>query len=573
MIKRIVTILIGILFFTLMAISTMGQSTDPIPTLVPPTLVPTPATTNVDSLLTESAVASIQQSGIFRVGILYNESPYGELSLRGDIRGYDADLANLLAETWEVDVEFQQVTRQNALDKLNGGMVDAVFTAYTHYRSYDTQVEFSQTYLIGKQSMMVLADSDVEAPTSLINRPIGYVIGTRSEQVLSQWEKQIGLPLNKQYFLTLDQAYVALAQGEVAGIVAEDQQLLQVSINHPDLTRILDDPIGLEPRAIAVRRQDVNMRNLLNKTIQYLTDDGQLEVLFSEYFPGQDFPGDVIYLWDGIEDAPNPSQFGTDVPYPPQYATARVLDSGVLRVAGVTDLPDNPTESDIRLDSLNRGLINEIAKRWGVSVEFVPSTPEMGVDMVQNGQADLVVGILPHWRFIDAIDYATPYLLHGDRLMVPARSEIEGFNDLRGQWIAVMIGDDTAQERAKAWADSINATVNFYQTLESDAALTILEQDNADVVYANSLSLIPHLEASPNSLRLTDRWYSRSYFGVGVPRNDIDFRLLVDYTIQEMIMDGSLERLSSSLILSDELPQFDIWPGDPVYRGVNVASS
>ena len=157
--------------------------------------------------------------------------------------------------------------------------------------------------------------------------------------------------------------------------------------------------------------------------------------------------------------------------------------------------------------------------------------------------------------------------------MVPARSNIEGFNDLRGQWIGVMIGDDTAQERAQAWADSINARVNFYQTLESDAALTILEQDNADVIYANSLSLIPHLEASPNSLRLTDRWYSRSYYGVGVPRNDIDFRLLVDYTIQQMIVDGTLERLSSSLILSDELPMFDIWPGDPVYLGVNVASS
>lgn len=549
-----------------------GQGSETVPTLVSPTLVPTAALASVDSLLTESAVASIQQTGVLRVGILYNDPPYGELSLRGEIRGYDADLVRLIAETWDVEVEFVQVTRQNAVDMLNLGRVDVLLSALIHHRLYDTKVEFSQTYLLGKQSMMVLADNDAAAPTALINRPIGFVLGTRSEQALLQWEKRFGLPLNKVFYLTLDRAFVALAQGEIAGIVGEDQQLLNVSRNDPDLIKILDEPIGLEPHAIAVRRQDVNMRNLLNYTLQFLADDGQLEVLFSEYFPGQDFPADIIYLWDGLDDDPNPVQFATDVPYPPQYVMGRVLDAGLLRVAGLTDLPEGATESDIRLDNLNRGLINEMAQRWGVSVEFVPSTPEMGVDLVRSGQADMVIGILPHWRFADAVDFTTPYLLHGDRLMVPSRSNIEGFNELRGQWIAVMIGDDTAQQRAQDWADSINATVNFYQTLESDAALTILEQDNADVIYANSLSLIPHLEASPDALRLTDRWYSRSYYGIGVPRNDIDFRLLVDYTIQEMIVDGILEQLSSSLILSDELPQFDIWPGDASYFGVSVSS-
>jgi len=567
--KQLLTIICS-LALMLIGLTVSGQSNDPVPTLVPPTLVPTIAPANTDTLLSESAVASIQQSNVFRVGILYNEPPYGELSVRGEIRGFDAELATLIAETWEVDVEFHQVTRQNALEILNRGAVDAIFSAFIHHRSYDTQLEFSQSYLIGEQSMMVLADNDVEAPTGLINRPIGYVIGTRAEQALQHWGEELGIPLNSQFFVTLDQAYVALAQGEVDGIVAEQQQLLWVSRNQPELARLLDDPIGIEPHAIAVRRQDVNMRNLLNRTLQFLAEDGQLEVLFTEYFSGQDFPEDLVYLWNEIGDNPKPSQFGTDVPYPQQYALTRVLDAGVIRIAGITNLPENPTESDLRMDTLNRSLANEIARRWGISVEFVTSTPEMGVDMVRNGQADLVMSIQPDWRFTDAVDFTTPYLLHGDRLMVPANSNIEGFNELRGQWIAVMIGDDTAQDRAQAWADSINATVNFYQTLESDAALTILEEDNADVIYANSLSLIPHLEASPNALRLTDRWYSRSYYGIGVPRNDIDFRLLVDYTIQELITDGTLERLSSSLILSDELPQFDIWPGDSSYMGVNL---
>ncbi len=558
--------------FSLMLVPILGQDNQPIPTLVVPTLVPTNAESQSDALLSQSAIADIQATGIFRVGILYNEPPYGELSTRGELRGFDAQFAQLIAETWDIEVEFIQVTRQNALDTLNHGDVDAVFTAFIHHRAYDTQVEFSQTYLLGGQSMMVRADSEYEVPTTLINRPIAYVIGTRGEQAVQLWGQRLGLPLNLQPFLNIDRAYVALAQGEVDGVVAEESRLLGVSRNDPDLIRILDDPISFEPHAIAVRRQDVNLRNLLNQTIQYLTDEGELEVLFSEFFPGQDFPSDIIYLWDGIGDAPNPSQFTGDISYPAEYATNRVLQSGVLRVAGIIDLPQSPSESDIRIDNLNRGLANEIARRWGVSVEIIASTPEMGVDLVRAGQADLVLSIQPDWRFADAIDFTTPYLLHGDRLMVQTRSNVEGFNELRGQWIGVMIGDETAQQRAQEWADSINATVNFYQTLESDAVITLIEENNADVIYANSLSLIPHLEASPNALRLTERWYSRSYYGIGVPRNDIDFRLLVDYTIQELIVDGTLERLSSSLILSDELPQFDIWPGESRYLGITLSS-
>ena len=76
-----------------------------------------------------------------------------------------------------------------------------------------------------------------------------------------------------------------------------------------------------------------------------------------------------------------------------------------------------------------------------------------------------------------------------------------------------------------------------------------------------NLALIAHLEASPSALRLTDRWYSRSYYAMALQNNDIDFRLLVDYTIQELIVDGTLQRLAAPLLLSDDFPAFEIVPG------------
>src|SRR5690349_8779933 len=106
-------------FLCLLMMTVIGQSVfsqelqqQPAPTLVPPTLVPTQDAGIFDTIPTESSVARIVRDGVVRVGILYNEIPFGLLNIRGEVSGYDADLARSMAEQWGVEVEFVQVTRQ-----------------------------------------------------------------------------------------------------------------------------------------------------------------------------------------------------------------------------------------------------------------------------------------------------------------------------------------------------------------------------------------------------------------------------------------------------------------------------
>jgi ABC-type amino acid transport substrate-binding protein len=134
------------------------------------------------------------------------------------------------------------------------------------------------------------------------------------------------------------------------------------------------------------------------------------------------------------------------------------------------------------------------------------------------------------------------------------------------------MGTDTgAQDRAQAWADSVNVRVRFYSTFEQDAARAMLQENNADVIYGDSLKLIQHLIANPNDLKLTDRWYSKNYVGFAVPRNDIDVRLLVDYTLQEMVADGSLQTLLAIVLPpNSEQPSFAVLPGSSTYFGLEL---
>ena len=124
--------------------------------------------------------------------------------------------------------------------------------------------------------------------------------------------------------------------------------------------------------------------------------------------------------------------------------------------------------------------------------------PKKPLNLLAKGEIDIVAGVKPDWRLAASMDFSAPYLLHGDRLMTPARSQIRGFNDLRGRIIGLIIGDEGSQERAQAWADSINASVRFFRTTEAGADNTLLEFNNAHAIYADSLMLVAHLQANPN---------------------------------------------------------------------------
>ena len=576
---RPLSVLLLLMFF----ISIPAKTQESIPTLVPPTPMAVSDTGASDTLRSESLVAKIQRDGSVKVGVLYNEPPFGEFNIRGEVSGFDADLARLMAELWGVKIEIVQVTRQNAISMMQSGQVDMLLAALVHRRELDRSVEFSLSYRISKQGMMVKSDSSIETLFNLSNQSVGYVLGTPSEIALQEYTARTGLPVQAIPYYTLDQALTGLFSGEVQGIVGREEHLLRVASNYLDQIRILDEPVSAEPFAIAFSRQDINFRNLVNHTLQYLQQEyaasvllnteSKLKTLYERYFPGKVPPADAITQWDNIGDtAPVPSAFGSDVPFPQQYIIPRLSAEKILRVAGVPEtIPETAPDRDKRLATFHKSLIEKIVARWGVTVQYVQGDP---MQLLQAGMVDLAVGIPLDWNYEGQVDFTQPYLMHGDRMLALKSDAITSINDLRGRWIATLTNDPGAKDRAQAWADSITANVNFFETGEEDALSKVFVDDNADVIYGDSLMLISYLEQDPNLELIADpvtgedKWYSYEYMAFAVPRNDMDFRLLVTYTLQDLTLSGELKALLQPLMPPNSPPpSFDVWPGKNTLGG------
>lgn len=552
---------------------------EPAPTLVPPTLVPTVAPASSDALPSESGIARILRNGKVRVGILYNEPPFGQFSIRGEESGFDADLARALAEAWGTQVEFVQVTRQTGIDMVAAGEIDLLIAAQPHLRELDERVEFSQSYYPSVEAMIVRQGDGATVLGHMEGRKVGVVIGTNGERAVDYWKSRATYPFEVLRFLTLDLAIGALNNSEIDGVVGNRVRLARVI--HAEQQRFVDVPIMPEPYAIAMSRQDVNLRNLVNKTLQFLFVSGKLNEIHQRNFENATYPGNGFAVWSNVGDAaPKPDQFGQDVPFPAQYAVPRMQAERTLRVAGLVDLPDDAPESQRRLDAVNRALVNAMAERWQVTVVPV-ADGQNPIDLVASGAADLAVGVQPDWNAINSVDFTSTYLMHGFRLMVRTADDFSGFGDLRGKYIGVFQDDAGAREAVEALAESANAVIDdFYAILrEQDAAFTMQVENNADVVFGDSLKLIPNVEAYPEELELTTNddgtgiWYSRQFIGMAVPRNDINMRLLVEYTLQELTRDGTLTSILQPVMSAPDIPVLDIWPGSSYFLDFNLTGN
>ena len=550
----------------------------PVPTLVSPTVVPRNTEVN-DALVTTSVVQSVQERGQVQIGILFNEPPFGELNIRGEVVGYDASLGRAFAETWGVEPIFVQVTRQGALEALERGDVDLLIAAQVHRRELDNDVTFSQSYYKGGQAMMVRLDDGVGSLGEMNGRRVGVVLGTASEGALQYWQQRTGVTVSAQSYLTLDAAIVALVNNEVDGIIDKRYRLRRRILT--DSTRLLDEDVQPEPYAVVMRRQDVNMRNLVNRTLQYLASSGGLSDIQEEFFPFRTYDPGTVFVWENVGDeAPSLNQFGVEIRYPQQYVVPRLQSEGVLRVAGIVQpIPDN-SEAERRLAESYVRLAEQIAARWGVSVSYVSGSENDPIGYVERGEADIAFGIRPDWNLSGQVDFSSAYLLRGKRMLVEQRDDYRSMNELRGQWVGVFESEPGTGELVRALGETVNAQLNVFTiTRDEDAAFEMLVENNIDVIFGDSVRLLPHLEVNTDVLKFSDRcqtcdpWYTREYVALAVPHNDSDFLNLVDYTLQELWLDGTLDDVLRDVTVPGYRLGLDVWPGSDNFAGFSLSET
>lgn len=205
-----------------------------------------------DEFAEHDLLNEILQRGYIKVGINTDSKPFGFYDEKGNIVGYDAELARHIAQYIVKDpsfVKFIPVTPSNRLIKASTGEVDMVISTVTITPQRLEVVNFSRSYLSAGQALLVRSSSNIQGIQDLAGLTVGVILGTTAEKNIQRLVPTAYI----QGYKTYQEAYLALKSGKIAALTSDDTILNSFARNDKNV-KLLYRRYSNEPYGIAFRK-------------------------------------------------------------------------------------------------------------------------------------------------------------------------------------------------------------------------------------------------------------------------------------------------------------------------------
>lgn len=224
-----------------------------------------------DEFVQEDLYEQILKRGTIRVGIDFDSKPYGFVDEKGQIVGYDADLARYIAQYIVKSrdrVEFVPVTSADRLIKASTGQADIVIATLTITPQRQEIVAFSAPYDVAGQAVLVKSNSSIRALSDLAGQNVGVIFGTTAEKNMNNMVPTANLIGFKGY----NDAYNALKSGKINAITSDDTILSRFTTDDNSV-KLLPKRYSKEPYGIAFKKGDSTVK--LKENLDFAIEDLQ----------------------------------------------------------------------------------------------------------------------------------------------------------------------------------------------------------------------------------------------------------------------------------------------------------
>ncbi|CAN5403593.1 hypothetical protein BH10CHL1_BH10CHL1_20460 [soil metagenome] len=546
-ISFIAFILLG--FSSLLPTSTSAQ-------LLTVTPEPKPAAT----VVARSAIQRIRDRGnTLLAGVEYDFEPFGFIDSSGKLVGFDVDLVHAIAELWGVKDQFVQVNSSNRMQFLANGTVDLLAASLAHTKERDTLIDFSQTYYLDGQRLLVQGDSGISELDGLEGKTVAAIQGSTALDNLRDLAQKNRLKISILPFQEYPPALAALKAGQVAALTTDNAYLARAAQNNAGL-HVVGEFFSTEQYGIGVQADDSYFRDLINFSLQILKANGTYDRIYAKWFPGaHPYPIEILPgQW--------PYTFTTSptlLEKPAQTQLAVIQARGKLLAGVKYDFPPfGMVDAQGNVQGFDVDIAHEFAKRWlgkADAVELVPVISDTRIPFLSSGAVDLVLASMTHTQQRDdLIDFSETYFLDGQSLLVQKNSGIENLKDLAGKTVAVVTGS-TALENIVAISKELGIKITVLPFQEYPSALKALKAGQVDVLTTDSMALAQFSKDNPE-LVIVGEPFTQEPYGIGVPRFDSAFRDLVNETLQAMQLDGTYTTLYHKWF-GDAFPYpIELWP-------------
>lgn len=209
------------------------------------------------------------------------EFPPYEYYENQEVVGIDVEIAREIANELGMELKVEDMAFDSIVLAVQGGKADIGVAGMTIDEDRLEFVNFTDPYTKAAQVIILKEDSAIATPDDLAGKKIGVQLGTTGDLYADDIEDATVERYNKGM-----EAVQALTQSKVDAVII-DREPAKVFVKENEGLKILDEEFTIEDYAIAVSKENDELREQINGVLAKMKESGKLQEIIDKYITAE----------------------------------------------------------------------------------------------------------------------------------------------------------------------------------------------------------------------------------------------------------------------------------------------
>lgn len=233
------------------------------------------------SFAKDNTLKNLQEKGEMVIGLDDTFAPMGFRDEKGNIIGFDIDLANEVANRMGVKAVFKPCEWDGIIFDLRSKKIDLIWNGLTITPQREQQIAFSTPYFDDDQ-IVIVRNPNIKSFEDLKGKNIAVQLGSASYFAFenSPLSKTTG-KVNK--YSTNVEALLDLEAGRTDAVVI-DAVVGKYYVAKKGGFVVLNEILDKQQMGIGMRKQDLSLKNKIDETLANMKADGSFNKIYQKWF-------------------------------------------------------------------------------------------------------------------------------------------------------------------------------------------------------------------------------------------------------------------------------------------------
>lgn len=234
----------------------------------------------------EAAQSAESAGGTLIVGFDQDFPPMGFIGDDGEFTGFDLELAQEVAKRLGLEYKPQPIAWDSKDMELEAGNIDCIWNGFT-MTGREENYAWTEPYMANTQVFVVAKDSGIASQADLAGKVVECQVDSSAEAALKEAPDLTATFAQLLTTADYNSAFMDLDQGAVDAIAMDVIVAgYQIQQRNADFV-ILDDSLSAEEYGVGFKKDNTQLRDKVQTTLEEMDADGTLKIISEKWF-GED---------------------------------------------------------------------------------------------------------------------------------------------------------------------------------------------------------------------------------------------------------------------------------------------